>query len=145
MMGFFRWLLGGSNVAPPVFSSPRAEVLIVANLLKVGQKRELGCTPKTSSGEVAKVDKIIWSIFGNAAHLEVSEDGESAFVVADQTGSVQVNISADADLGDGESWINTALDFEIVPTEASVLEVTVGEAEDVDPMTLKKKDNNGDK
>ena len=132
-------------MAPPVFSSPRAEVLIVANLLKVGQKRALSCTPKTVSGEVAKVEKIIWSIFGNAAHLEISEDGTQAWVIADQTGSVQVTVSADADLGEGESWINSALDFEIVPTEASVLEVTVGEAEDVDPMTLKKKDNNGDK
>ena len=60
----------------------------------------------------------------------VTNDDGSFTIVAGHTGVAQLNFSADAKLGDGEKIITGSDVIEVVPGEAAVLKVTLGEPED---------------
>ena len=60
----------------------------------------------------------------------VDNDDGSFTIVAGHTGVAQLNFSADAKLGEGEKIITGSDVIEVVPGEAAVLKVTLGEPED---------------
>lgn len=60
----------------------------------------------------------------------ITNDDGSFTIVAGQTGVAQLNFSADAKLGEGEKIITGSDVIEVVPGEAAVLKLTLGEPED---------------
>lgn len=60
----------------------------------------------------------------------VTNDDGSFTIVAGQTGVAQLNFSADAKIGEGERIITGSDVIEVVPGEAAVLKLTLGEPED---------------
>ncbi len=62
---------------------------------------------------------------------DVSGDGMSAFAVAvGPLGTAQVNVTADADLGEGVTAVIGLLDIEVVASQAVAATVSAGEAVD---------------
>jgi hypothetical protein len=70
--------------------------------------------PAWSSSDPAKVE------------VAPSDDGLSCVAKALNNGTVQINVSADADLGDGVRALIGTLDLEIVSGEAETLGIVVG-------------------
>jgi hypothetical protein len=93
------------------------------------QKVSLAIEPLTQAGNPAKVDGApVWSVSDESViTLVVAEDGLSADAVSTgKLGTVQVSVSADADLGEGVRAITSTLDVEVKASEAVTLGIKVG-------------------
>lgn len=104
---------------------------IIMAMLKVSQKLPLSVSFKDKFGNDAKVDgKPEWALTDPAlGSLSVSEDGMSAELQpAGQMGSCKVQVSADADLGEGVKTILGELDIDLLPGDAEVVQIAAGEA-----------------
>lgn len=98
-------------------------------LLTDAQKVALAIQPIDAHGHLARVDGVpSWSLSDNSLGvLDVAADGLSAvFTTGDQLGLVQVNVSADADLGGGVRTISGTLDIQVEGGEAVSLGITAG-------------------
>jgi hypothetical protein len=87
---------------------------------------------KDIAGNPAQVDgPLAWSVSDpSVITLEVSNDGLSAFVIAQgPLGTSQVSVEGDADLGEGVRPITVIGDIEVRASEAVSLEMTFGAAE----------------
>ena len=125
----FRWKVGPVSDAKP---QDRSEEMLV---LKDSQKVTLTVAPVDAAGNPAKVDGApAWEIVGtNPECLAVtpSDDGLSATVVAQgPLGTAQVQVTADADLGEGNVPITGLLDVEVVAGDAVSLNIGSGEPTD---------------
>jgi hypothetical protein len=90
---------------------------------------ELSVAPVNKAGNPAKVDGAPkWSVSdAEVLELVVADDGLSAKVVSKgKVGVCQVNVSADADLGDGVAEIAGVLDIEVKAGPAVSLGVSAG-------------------
>jgi hypothetical protein len=86
-------------------------------------------TPTTASGNTASLDGIpSWAVLSGDATLEVAEDGLSCFLVSGTVGNSVIEVSADADLGEGIRSLTDTIDLAVVSAEASVLGLNVGTA-----------------
>ena len=79
--------------------------------------------PTTAAGNPATLDGVpTWTVIEGDATLEVSEDGLSSFLVS---GNADVNskieVTADADLGEGVVTLTDVIDLAVVAAQASVL------------------------
>lgn len=103
-------------------------------ILTDSQKVTLSIKPVSKAGNAAPIDgKPVWSL-GCEDHLklEVAEDGLSAVVSAlGKLGVCQVNVKADADLGEGVEEIVGAVDVEVKAGKAVNLGIAAGAPEDI--------------
>ncbi len=93
------------------------------------QKVSLAIAPKSAAGNPAPVDGVpTWSSSDESVLvLTVSDDGLSAEAeTTGKLGTAQVNVSADADLGDGVKTIAGVLDIEVKASEAVTLDISAG-------------------
>lgn len=83
------------------------------------------------AGNAARVDGLpSWSSSdSNVAEVVASEDGMTAVVLAKGVGSVQISVTADADLGEGVKPLTRAATLEVVSGEAVDEQITFGEPE----------------
>lgn len=96
------------------------------------QKVALSIEPKTAAGNPARLDGVpVWSVSdAEFLTLEVAPDGLSA--VATTTGKLgvcQIQVTADADLGDGVRELTALLDIQLVAAEAVTLGIVAGTPE----------------
>lgn len=99
--------------------------------LKVSDQLPLSVELKDKFGNKAVVDgKPVWAVTDEAlASVEVAEDGMSAVLKPKgQVGALKVQVSADADLGEGVKSIVGELDVDLLPGEAVVVEIKAGDA-----------------
>jgi hypothetical protein len=95
------------------------------------QKVLVTLAPTTEAGNPATLDGIpTWNVTEGDATLEVAEDGLSAFLVS---GAADVNskieVSADADLGEGVVTLTDVIDLAVVAASASKLGIVSGTPE----------------
>ncbi len=122
--------LQGSNNGPA--ERPRFMLL-----LKDDQKCRLSVSPVDKKGKPAKVEGApAWSSSDETVATVVpAADGMSADVVAGNPGICQINVSADADLGEGVKTISGTLDVTIEAGEAVGLAISTGTPEPQEPVT----------
>lgn len=97
------------------------------------QKVELSISPTSAAGNPAPLDGApVWSSSDESVLVvTASEDGLSAVAVTTgKLGRAQVNVSADADLGEGVKTITGVLDVEVRVSEAVSLAVSAGSPTD---------------
>lgn len=92
------------------------------------QKVEVTLAPTTEAGNSATLDGApVWTVVSGDATLEVAADGLSAFLVS---GAADVNsvieVTADADLGEGVVTLTDTIDLAVVAAEASRLGLVAG-------------------
>lgn len=82
--------------------------------------------PVDAKGNPAKVDGApTWSSSSDdVATVEAAADGLSATVVGVDIGTCQINVKADADLGEGTTDLTGTLDVEVVAGSAVALSIT---------------------
>jgi len=93
------------------------------------QECDLAIKPVDKKGNAAQVDGIpVWTTSdATIASVTPAADGLSAVVkAADNLGSVQVGVTADADLGEGVEPIGGVLDVEIAAGKAVSVTVIAG-------------------
>lgn len=95
------------------------------------QKVPVTLAPTTAAGNPATLDGTpSWNVLEGDATIEVAADGLSCYLIS---GSADVNskieVSADADLGEGVQTITDVIDLAVVSAQASGLGLTVGTAE----------------
>lgn len=101
--------------------------------LKASQNLPLSIQIKDKFGNAAQVDGAPqWAVTdATLGAMEVSEDGMSAtFKPAGLVGTLKIQVSADADLGEGVKSILGELDVEILAGEAVSVEIAAGEPSD---------------
>lgn len=91
------------------------------------EKVQVTLAPQTAAGNPATLDGVpTWTVIEGDATLEVAVDGLSAFLVS---GAADVNskieVSADADLGEGVVTLTDVVDLAVVPASASALGLVV--------------------
>lgn len=99
----------------PIMQKERTEMPLELSLTNE-QKVNVTVTPKTQSGKPAKLDgKPAWEVTSGGATLAVADDGLSADIISsdDDLSDSLVQISADADLGEG---VETIADTVLVHT-----------------------------
>jgi hypothetical protein len=95
------------------------------------QKVNLTLQPTTQGGKPAQVDGVpTWEVTGGDATLEVAADGMSAYLIsgAANTNST-IEVTADADLGEGMQEITDTIDLAVVAANASQLGLVAGTPE----------------
>lgn len=103
----------------------------MALILSAVQQVFLSITPVDRKGHLAPVDGVPeWSLSNPIGTLIVADDGMSAQFVAEAPGTTQINVVADARLGDDIAWIAGTLDVTIQPAEAVSLQIVAGAPED---------------
>lgn len=103
----------------------------MAFLLRADQKVSASVAFLDSQGNPAKVDGVpAWgSSDEGVVSVTAEADGLSALIVANSVGLAQVNVKADADLGEGMKEIVGTLDLDIVSGEAVSVVLTPGTPE----------------
>jgi hypothetical protein len=88
---------------------------------------------KDAKGNLAQVEGVpAWGMSDpSLGSLAVAEDGLSAVFTPGSVGTGQVNVSADADLGEGVKTITGILDVEVIAGEATVVEIGVEDIPEV--------------
>ena len=102
--------------------------------LKVTQQVKVNVAFKDAKGNVAPVEGIpVWSATAPAlVELVPAEDGMSCIVKPlGQIGDLQVQVNADADLGEGVIDIMGFLPVTLLPGQASVVELSAEEPTDM--------------
>jgi len=91
------------------------------------QKVMVTLAPTTEAGNPAILDGApSWSVVSGDASLEVSEDGLSAYLVSGAPNvNSQIEVSADADLGEGIVTLTDVIDLAVVQASASTLGLVV--------------------
>ena len=94
------------------------------------QKATLSIAPVDAKGNAAPVQagSVVWSAAdGTLLTLTPSADGLSCdAAAAGPLGTTQVNVSADADLGDGVTTIAGTLDVTVAASQAVSLNISAG-------------------
>lgn len=94
------------------------------------QKIKVTLTPTTASGNPATLDGVpTWTVTSGDATVEPAEDGMSAYLVSGSVGASNIEVSADADLGEGVRRLTDVTGLNVVPAEAAGLGLIAGEAE----------------
>lgn len=97
-------------------------------ILTDSQQVDLSIDPRDKKNKPAKVDGApVWASSNEAViTVTAAADGMSATVVAGEPGDAQVNVSADADLGDGVTTLTGTLDVTVTAGAATTLAVNAG-------------------
>lgn len=98
-------------------------------LLTNGQKVTLSIAPLDAFGQAARIDGLpAWNVSDGAlATITPAEDGMSAVLEPlGPVGLLQVQVTADADLGEGIKSLSGTLDVQVEAGEAVTLGITAG-------------------
>lgn len=118
------------NVFIEFYAKINGQKIKVENMfLKVSDQLPLSVELKDKFGNKALSDgKPSWAVTDEAlASLEVAEDGMSAVLSPKGlVGALKVQVSADADLGEGIKPIIGELDIDLLPGEAVSVEIKAG-------------------
>ncbi len=120
------WTIGPVSEQP---LDPGPEKGFAMLQLTDSQQCDLAIAPVDRKGKAAKVQdgSTTWtSSDETVATVEAGADGLTATVKAVDLGTCQVNVSADADLGDGVSSLSGSLDVTVVGGQAVSLSVSTG-------------------
>lgn len=100
--------------------------------MSASQKCTVSIKPVDKKGNPAPVDGIpVWDVSATGTvTLAPAADGMSCDVLGAAPGTVQVNVTADADLGAGVTTITGTLDVQITPDQAVGFAITTGPVED---------------
>lgn len=95
------------------------------------EKVALAIQPLSAAGNPAPVESVAWAVSDpSILSLTPSEDGLSCSVVTTGAlGAARVNVTADADLGEGIVTLEGFIDFEIVASQAVNLNIAAGTPE----------------
>lgn len=101
-------------------------------VLSDSQQVPLAIDPRNKKGNKAPVDGVPqWaSSDPNVISVTPSADGLSCLAKAGATGTAQVSVTADADLGSGVTALAGTVDFEVRPGPAVSLGITTGTPEE---------------
>lgn len=105
--------------------------IIMAFVLRDDQRVTVSITPVDARGNAAQLGSVpAWVDATGQTDLEPSADGLSCIVIPKGVlGTTQINVSADADLGDGVVTISGTLDLEIVAGQAVGFAINPGTPE----------------
>lgn len=101
--------------------------------LKVSKVLKVSFAAQDSKGNAAAVDgKPAWALTdANLGSLAVADDGMSAvFSASGPVGSLKIQASADADLGEGVTTIQGELQIDLIAGDAVTVALTAGEPQD---------------
>jgi hypothetical protein len=99
----------------------------MAYVLQIGQEADLTVEYQDAQGNTAQVESDNWTSSDDAV-LTVNETGDgTATIAAVATGTAQVQLVADARMGDDVNEIRAVLDVEVVAAEAVSATITPGE------------------
>jgi hypothetical protein len=92
------------------------------------EKVQVVLAPTTAAGNPAMLDGIpVWEVVEGDATIEVADDGMSAMLISGAADvNSKINVSADADLGEGVVSLTDTIDLAVVPASASKLGIQVG-------------------
>lgn len=92
------------------------------------EKVQVTLAPTTAAGNPATLDGVpTWTVIEGDATLEVSEDGLSAFLVSGNANvNSKIEVTADADLGEGVISLTDVIDLAVVAAQASALGLVTG-------------------
>lgn len=103
--------------------------------MKFNQKVKVSLAIKSADGKPAKVDGLpVWTVSNpDAVEMTVADDGLSADFKSKEVEDLlnSISVEADADRGEGVRKIVGVAALPVVGPDAEVLELSVGEAEDV--------------
>ena len=104
---------------------------IMSFILKADQKVTVSIQPVDKFGNPASVDGApVWVDATGQTSVVASDDGLSAVITPNgAVGTTQINVSADADMGDGVVTIAGVLDLEVVAGDAVALVINPGTPE----------------
>lgn len=96
------------------------------------QQVSVAVSATTKRGRPAQVHDVVFSSSDeNVATVEAdADDASKALVKAVGEGTAQINVSADADLGEGVTTIHGALDVTVIPSQATQLALQTGTPEE---------------
>lgn len=102
------------------------ERAILMLVLTDSQKAVLSISPVDKKEFPAAVDGVpVWTVADSTvASLTPSEDGLSASIVAEAPGTTQINVTADADLGEGVVELIGTLDVQVTAGQAVSLNIS---------------------
>jgi len=104
----------------------------MALILTDEQKVHLSIQPLTAAGNAAPIDGVpLWSVTDpNIIGLDIAADGISCYAITTGAlGTSQINVSADADMGDGIVTLMAILDIQVAPAQAVSLGILAGTPE----------------
>lgn len=101
----------------------------MAFVLQIGQGSDLSVTYQDAHGNTAEVESQTWTSSDDTI-LTVTGDGTNATMTAEEVGTAQVQLVADARFGDDVAEIRAVLDVEVVAAEAVSAVITPGEPHD---------------
>lgn len=94
------------------------------------QKIQVKLNPTTAGGNPATLDGIpTWKVTSGDATIQSAEDGLSAYLVSGFVGASNIEVNADANLGEGVSNLTDVIALNVVPAEAAGLGLLAGDAE----------------
>ena len=94
------------------------------------QKARVSVSAVDKKGQAAEVQGVKFSSSDETiATVEDNGDG-SASIVAGLPGTCQIQVTADADMGDGDTEITGTLDLTVVAGSAATINVTAGAPEE---------------
>lgn len=104
---------------------------IMSFILKADQKVSVSIQPVDKFGNPATVDGApVWVDATGQTNVVASDDGLTAVITPNgAVGTTQINVTADADLGDGVVTIAGVLDLEVVAGSAVALVINPGTPE----------------
>ncbi len=95
------------------------------------QKTTVTLNPATPKGKKVSVQNPVWSVVDGDCAITPAPDGLSAVITSgDKPGVTNIQIAADADLGDGVDTITDTIEVTVVDPEASTLGLAAGTPED---------------
>jgi len=104
-------------------------------IVKITNEQQVRVTlnPKTDAGRPAKIDpnsKPTWEKIDGEADVQAAEDGLSVLLVsADNPGTTQILVKADADIGEGVEEISEVIELQVAGASAKNLGLSVGTPE----------------
>lgn len=115
-------------VATTVADSVQYGGELMSLMLSTIQQVTLTLQPVDAKGFPAPVDGVPqWSLSNpEAGLLQVAEDGMMALFIAIAPGDTQINVLADARLGEDVVPLTAVLDVRVIPAEAATLTLTPG-------------------
>ena len=95
------------------------------------QKVTVTLAPTTEAGNPATLDGApVWTVLSGDATIEVAADGLSCTLISGEADvNSQIEVVADADLGDGVVNLTDVIDLAVVSAQASALGIVAGDPE----------------
>lgn len=102
--------------------------------LTTEQKVQVTLKPVTATGKPAKLDGVpTWTVVsggGSGQNVVAAEDGLSAFLISnDEPGDIDVQVEADADLGEGVETLTDIIRLHVAGAKAENLGLVAGTPE----------------